>query len=139
MRTITITTTVQFPDEAGQLFQDEAALIRFWSKVSVRGPDECWPWSGATYPAGYGQFRWGDRLQLAHRLAFRDVGGEPLASSRKVVRHTCNTPACVNPSHLVAGTQRDNIHDSMRAGTFKTVDGRLGNAANAAKARRRAR
>lgn len=33
-----------------------------------------------------------------------------------VVRHTCDVPKCVNPGHLVAGTQLDNIRDMERRG-----------------------
>lgn len=33
-----------------------------------------------------------------------------------VVRHTCNNLLCINPEHLVIGTQRDNIHDMIAAG-----------------------
>ena len=28
-----------------------------------------------------------------------------------VVRHTCDNPNCINPSHLILGTQKDNVHD----------------------------
>ncbi|MCW8825549.1 MAG: HNH endonuclease, partial [Gammaproteobacteria bacterium] len=30
-----------------------------------------------------------------------------------VVRHICDNPVCVNPSHLVKGTQKDNAEDMM--------------------------
>lgn len=30
-------------------------LERFWTKVDVRGPDECWPWLAAITD-GYGRF-----------------------------------------------------------------------------------
>lgn len=30
--------------------------------------------------------------------------------------HTCDTPACVNPDHLLVGTQKDNIYDMMSKG-----------------------
>lgn len=30
-----------------------------------------------------------------------------------VVRHTCDKPACINPEHLILGTQQDNINDML--------------------------
>jgi hypothetical protein len=35
---------------------------------------------------------------------------------KRVVRHSCNTPACINPAHLRVGTQRDNMQDMIQAG-----------------------
>jgi hypothetical protein len=32
----------------------------------------------------------------------------------EVVRHTCDNPACVNPNHLLGGTQQQNIDDRQR-------------------------
>lgn len=34
----------------------------------------------------------------------------------KVVRHTCDNPRCINPFHLILGTQHDNVHDAMERG-----------------------
>lgn len=31
-----------------------------------------------------------------------------------VVRHECDNPACVNINHLLLGTQKDNVHDSIK-------------------------
>jgi len=33
-----------------------------------------------------------------------------------MVRHTCDNPACINPSHLLAGTHQDNVDDKVRRG-----------------------
>lgn len=39
-----------------------------------------------------------------HGLSLADIHG-------KVVRHTCDNPRCINPDHLVLGTQSDNMRD----------------------------
>lgn len=31
--------------------------------------------------------------------------------SNKVIRHTCDNPKCINPTHLLSGTHKDNMND----------------------------
>ena len=81
----------------------------FWSRVDRRGPDECWLWT-KSQRRRYGDF-YGHQ---AHRWIFEHLNGVLPASM--VVRHTCDVPKCVNPGHLVAGTQLDNIRDMERRG-----------------------
>ena len=51
-------------------------------------------------------------IQRAHQLAFYlDRGYLP-----PVVRHTCDVPACMEPAHLLAGTQLDNVQDRNERG-----------------------
>ncbi len=38
-----------------------------------------------------------------------------------VVRHSCDTPACVNPDHLSIGTQSENYADSFRRGRTQAL------------------
>lgn len=35
-----------------------------------------------------------------------------------VVRHTCDVRECVNPDHLILGTQKDNIRDMHDRGRY---------------------
>lgn len=87
-------------------------LANFWKKVDRSG--ECWLWIGAKSPAGYGLMSIDRNLRLAHRLSLAiALGGlEP----GLVVRHSCDTPLCVNPDHLLQGTQADNMRDRSSHG-----------------------
>ena len=56
---------------------------------------------------GYGRFRLGHRVYYAHRIAYRLVHGHLMKGA--VVMHSCDNPNCVNPAHLQAGSQRNNM------------------------------
>lgn len=75
--------------------------------MDVRGPDECWPWTGHRLPAGYGRFGSG----YSHREAYEVARGEIPTGSR--VRHSCDNPPCCNPAHLLCGTAKQNSSDTV--------------------------
>lgn len=77
---------------------------RFWAKVKVA---ECWEWTGAKHPLGYGNFNAARRYVSAHRYAWETLVG-PIADGL-VLDHLCRNPSCVNPSHLQPVSQRENI------------------------------
>lgn len=85
---------------------------RFWAKVDRRGPDECWLWTAARNSNGYGVIRTPDGLVLAHRFSVMIDGRDPSIATR----HSCDTPACVNPAHLTGGTQGENMRDGASRG-----------------------
>lgn len=89
----------------------ESDIKRFWSKVDVRGEDECWLWTGAT-AWGYGVLNIRGLVLRAHRISVFLIQGD--AINGLVIDHICHVNACVNPSHLRAVTVQQNAEN--RAG-----------------------
>jgi hypothetical protein len=85
---------------------------RFWSKVNKT--DYCWLWTGCTNNIGYGRIRHGDITLLAHRVSWQIHFGE--ITTGLLVLHKCDNRICVNPQHLVLGTQKDNMLDASNKG-----------------------
>lgn len=57
------------------------------------------------------------RRELLHRLVYCEAHAVTPESIRgKVVRHTCDNPRCINPEHLIIGTQADNMRDMVERG-----------------------
>lgn len=82
---------------------------RFWEKVEVLGPDECWNWLAATQ-SGYGWFGpspgRGGVPERAHRYSWMLHHG-PIPDGL-TVDHLCRNIKCVNPQHLELVTRSEN-------------------------------
>lgn len=88
---------------------------RFWIRVNKNAPNGCWLWIGSKNPHGYGTLSIKKVHTLAHRKSWEMAHGPiPKGSGYHgvCVLHRCDTPACVNPSHLFLGSVKDN-HDDM--------------------------
>lgn len=81
---------------------------RFWNKVHKT--DSCWLWTGLLNK-GYGQFGFSESgvwvSRAAHRLAYLSLIG-PIPDGLVLDHFVCDTPRCVNPSHLRPVSRREN-------------------------------
>jgi hypothetical protein len=92
--------------------QNESVQARFWSKVAVRGPDECWEWQGAKRAQGsYGRAYIGAVTYRAHRVALALSTGD--LPQRLYALHSCDNPPCCNPAHLRWGECAENMADAI--------------------------
>lgn len=88
-------------------------LERFWSKVDRKGPDECWNWTAYLNDDGYGYFKLNGMPLYAHRVVIVLEGRR--LPDKKLVHHTCQNSACVNPKHLqVTDHLVNNARENMK-------------------------
>jgi hypothetical protein len=108
----------------GRMGYGRRDVERFWARVDVAGPDDCWVWQGGCVTArgGYGLFdrrRDGKRkARQTHRVAYEFIVG-PIPDGL-MIRHECDNPPCANPAHLLPGTSLDNSQDMVRRGRHWT-------------------
>lgn len=95
--------------------------IIFWSKVDIKGSNECWPYKEGKNEDGYGTFKAKDGHVRAHRYSYELTYG-PIDSG-KVILHECDNPPCCNPLHLKQGTQAQNIYDMVEKKRHRCPEG----------------
>lgn len=90
----------------------EARFSEYVMPVTESG---CHIYMGEESHNGYGRFRIeGTKRTPAHRYAWMLAHGE--IPSGLMVCHKCDTPQCVNVSHLFLGTCKQNKADSIKKG-----------------------
>lgn len=106
----------------GRLGRDPELLApyyteRFWSRVAVADPAECWIWTSHHDGNGYGHMSMGGRAGRnvkAHRISYVLAHG-PIPEGLEI-DHLCRTKLCVNPLHLEAVTHQENMRRCHGAG-----------------------
>lgn len=88
---------------------DRAVMLsKLMDRITVT--DGCWEWMGRLDDSGYAK----TGTMRVSRLIYVLTYLEPLGELKAL--HTCDNPKCVNPLHLFAGTQTDNMKDMQEKG-----------------------
>lgn len=108
-------------------YHDQIIPAKFWAKVKVGKPDECWEWQRAKNTTGYGlhalrspEWLWertgrSQTQLLAHRVAYYLSKGDPgIDDESNYICHHCDNRLCCNPDHMFLGSMYDNVHDMIK-------------------------
>lgn len=96
----------------------ESTLKRFNAKYIVRD-DGCWIWTACIGSDGYGHFWADNRVQGAHRVAYKHHVGH--VSDDLQLDHLCRIRSCVNPFHLEPVTPKVNTLRGVGQGAKNAV------------------
>lgn len=92
----------------------------------------CWVWIGKTqkgrrgmlYPAMTMRYKSGPRKGKVHAVRVHrkviEVFKGRRMTPKMVAMHLCNNSLCVNPGHLLGGTQKKNVRQCVADGRHKT-------------------
>jgi hypothetical protein len=105
-------------DAVSEANKKYVTVADYLAKTKRKG--SCLEWQGYVTSAGYASVGTytpkmdsvTKRSGLVHRRVYELVHGD----APSVVMHTCDNRVCINPDHLVGGTQSDNIKDAASKG-----------------------
>lgn len=91
-----------------------ALCLRLADGLESADEGKCWIFNTPHGERGYGILNVYGKLVSSHRLAYQLAKG-PIPKG-KYILHSCDTPACINPAHLRAGTAKENMQDYRERG-----------------------
>jgi len=92
-------------------------IYNFFKYLDIEEGSDCLNWVGNKSKGGYGRFaqrlfngKGGTIMHMAHRFMYKHaVGDVPLGLQ---LHHVCENKSCVNPSHIVPVTCKENLYAS---------------------------
>lgn len=105
---------------------DDLVRAAFMRRVTKMRKSGCW-YFGKGHSSGYATFNYQKKAYPAH-LASHELFVGPIPSGY-VVDHLCCVPRCVNPTHLEAVTQKENMrryHKTRKSRSY-VIDNYVGN------------
>ena len=94
--------------------ESESETTRFWKKVEKS--DNCWQWTGAKNPVGYGLAVFEDRVQPAHRVCWKLEFGE--CEPEAFLDNKCGNKSCVRTAHWEISVRRKSKPGEVRVSPF---------------------
>jgi hypothetical protein len=81
------------------------------TQTSLIRHDDCWLYAGSINNHDYGVIYLSEngktKRQMAHRVMYENLVGE--IPEGLVIDHLCRVPRCINPAHLEAVSQYENV------------------------------
>ncbi|MDA2996714.1 MAG: hypothetical protein O3C26_04265 [Actinomycetota bacterium] len=104
----------QQPKKVNSKIAEGDEVSRFWEKVEKS--DNCWQWTGAKNPAGYGLAVFEDRVQPAHRVCWKIEFGE--CAPEAILDNKCGNRSCVKTEHWELSVKRRSNPGEIRISPF---------------------
>jgi len=79
--------------------------------------NECWNCTSHQRDSnGYPKYSVANKDCFMHRVLFVEYYNIINLPRKVLIRHICDNPRCINPSHLLPGSHRDNMEDMVERG-----------------------
>ena len=95
------------------LSEDDFLKQVIFYKTKLNEKTGCWEWQGA-HTRGYGTIMRRRKVVRVTKASYELWCG--LVPKGLLIRHACDNPCCVNPTHLSVGTQKQNMQDKVARG-----------------------